>query len=216
MKNMHLALSALQLAGGFFSCQKSTDVDLSTLHMELEQSPPHKNLSVGMEYQGGIIFKLDESGRHGLIVAKEDLGPAPWGCYGTEIPAAREWDDGYIGSQAILTSCPETGIAARLCDLYLVREKGDKGRKYDDWFMPAFGQLDQIMIALKSASGLCDKSYWVSTEAYGGFQGYPINPANSAWKIAISCAPSNPAVWGKFPAPAPKSGYSWVRPIRRF
>lgn len=216
MKNIHVAFSALLLTAGFSACHKPGDADFSALQMELDQAPAHKNLSVGMEYQGGIIFKLDESGRHGLIVAKEDLGPAPWGCYGTEIPGARSWDDGFMNTQAILESCPDAGIAARLCDQYVAREKGDKGRKYDDWFMPAFGQVSQVMMALKSASGMCDKTYWVSTEAYGGFQGYPINPANYAWKIAIACAPSDPSGWGIFPSPGGKIGSIWVRPIRQF
>ena len=217
MKPFSFFISGITLSVILFSCEK-TDIPASkNLEMDIESCKPKdkKNLYVGMEYQGGIIFYLDETGKHGLISAKEDLGPAPWGCYGTSIPAA-QGGDGLTNTLAILANCPEPGIAARLCDGYIVREKGDHGKKYDDWFMPSFGQFTSILYFLKSASGLCQKSYWVSSEAYGDFKGIPIDPKKQAWEINCQCAIPNPDINGIFPRPAGKSGNNLVRPIRAF
>lgn len=217
MKIHIFTLSGLIITALLFSCKKNELPIPDNLVMDIESCKPKdkKNLYVGMEHQGGIIFRLDETGKHGLIVAKEDLGPAPWGCYGTSIPAA-QGGDGLANTLAILANCPEPGIAARLCDEYTVREKGDHGKKYDDWFMPSFGQFTSILYVLKSASGLCQKTYWVSSEAYGDFKAIPIDPKKQAWKINCQCAIPNPDINGIFPQPAGKSGEYLVRPIRAF
>jgi len=202
----------------FFSCEKASTSDLAELTMDLEskKSANKKNLSIGQEFEGGIIFYLDETGKHGLIAAKVDLGPAPWGCYGTSIPEARSWDDGEANTKAIIEQCDEVGTAARFCADYVVRENGEKGKKYNDWFMPAYYQLNTIMSKLKSSSGMCNKTYWVSTEATGSFQAYPVDPTHSAWQRAISCAVPNPDSYGIFHMPSRKSNLAYVRPIRAF
>ncbi len=220
MKIYTLSISGLIISSLLFSCKKNELPVPDNLVMDIESCKPKdkKNLYVGMEFQGGIIFYLDETGKHGLISAKEDLGPAPWGCYGTSITAAQGQglDDGLSNTLAIIANCPEPGIAARLCDGYIVREKGDHGKKYDDWFMPSFGQFTSILYVLKSASGLCQKTYWVSSEAYGDFMAIPIDPKKQAWEINCQCAIPNPDINGIFPAPRPKAGAYLVRPIRAF
>ena len=41
---------------------------------------------IGMQFEGGIIFYLEETGRHGLVAAMEDLeGSYQWGCYGESV-----------------------------------------------------------------------------------------------------------------------------------
>ena len=39
-----------------------------------------KKLKIGDYYQGGIIFHIDKSGEHGLIVSAKDQGTFEWGC----------------------------------------------------------------------------------------------------------------------------------------
>ena len=174
-----------------------------------------KNLAIGMEYQGGIIFYIDETGRHGLIASKEDLGPATWGCNGTSIPGAQSRDDGYSNTQAILAACNEPGIAARLCDTYVAREKGDKGKKYDDWFLPSLNQLFNIA-SIKGEYGLCGKLYSVSSEAFDYFYGFPVKAENSIWGAGVSCNSDKTLITGMYLSVRSKTALLLVRPIRVF
>lgn len=56
-----------------------------------------QTLQIGDEYQGGIIFHLDESGSHGLIASKHDLsGEADWNeaiefCEAYEAGGFKDW-----------------------------------------------------------------------------------------------------------------------------
>ena len=218
MKIHMFTISGLIFTSLLFSCKKNELPIPDNLVMDIESCKPKnkKNLYVGMEYQGGIIFKLDETGKHGFIVAKEDLGPAPWGCYGTSIPAAQV-GDGLANTLAILANCPEPGIAARLCDAYIVREKGDHGKKYDDWFMPSFGQFYAIGNILKDQAKLiCNRSYLTSDESYGSFKAIPLDPNTQAWKLNIICM-ENGSWSHAVPNPfASKKVSYYVRPIRAF
>ena len=45
-------------------------------------------LNIGDEFQGGVLFYIDEAGKHGLVVGKEDLGAYNWGCLNVTIPGA--------------------------------------------------------------------------------------------------------------------------------
>lgn len=215
MKTLTTALSGLMLTSLIFSCQKEDLTSPDQLQLDLESCKPKdkKELFIGKEYQGGIIFYLDETGKHGLIAAKEDLGPAPWGCYGTSIPGAQSYSDGKANTRAILQNCPEKGIAARLCHKYSVCENG---KVYDDWFMPSWDQFFLIMKELKSSSGLCNHSHLVSTEAYGTFMAGPIDPTKSAWHISLNCPPDEPVPYARPYIPLKKSYSSYVRPIRKF
>lgn len=218
MKKLISSLSLVSVSFLFFSCEKTSISDLSNLAMESDsQNTINKNgLSLGQEFQGGIIFYLDETGKHGLIAAKNDLGPAPWGCYNISIPQARSFDDGYANTQAILAHCNETGTAASLCDAYVERDKVNVFKKYDDWFMPSYYQFNAMMANLKSSGGMCNKTYWVSTEATGSFQNMPVDPAHSAWLRTVSCTVVNPDSYGIFHMPASKFNSAYVRPIRAF
>ena len=215
MKNVMSVLGVILLSVFFLSCEKSSESDLNNLTMDLESKKAvNKNaLFIGKEFQGGIIFYLDETGKHGLIAAKIDLGPAPWGCYGTSISQARSWDDGEANTQAIIEQCNEAGTAARLCANYVVKENG---KKYTDWFMPAYYQINTILSTLKSSSGMCSKTYWVSTEATGSFQAMPVDPTQRAWQRSVSCAVQNPDSYGIFHMPSRKNNLAYVRPIRAF
>ena len=210
MKKILSSLCMVSVSLLFFSCQKS---DLSDLAIDNESN---SNLSIGQEYQGGIIFYLDETKKHGLIAAKEDLGPAAWGCYGTSIPGAQSMEDGFTNTKAILANCNEPGIAARLCDEYVVKEKGANGKIYDDWFLPSFYQLLHIGVGANGAYGICSKQYMVSTEAYGAFYGILINEANSTWAPGISCSNNNTVISNINYTTRPKTISALVRPIRGF
>jgi hypothetical protein len=205
-------LTATLLGSLLVSCSKSDDADWLSLQQQQQSAQP---LTVGMDYQGGIIAYIDETGKHGLIVAREEFGPAPWGCSGMEVPGARDMVDGKANTVAIEAACPGNGAA--LCTGFIATDRtGMFTRTYSDWHLPAFSELVEIVHALKDKSNMCGKTYWTSTEATGSFQAMPINPADRAWIISVSCSQESPEQVGLFAAPGRKTGQYMVRPVRRF
>ena len=107
------------------------------------------NFEIGDDYQGGVIFYIDDTGEHGLIVHTLDLDAAPWGCLDTDpnppnpepptTPIAQNEGIGF-GEQntlAIIDYCVETDIAARLANNF-------NANGYDDWFLPSIEELKLV------------------------------------------------------------------------
>ncbi len=116
---------------------------------------------IGDYYAGGIIFYINATGEHGLIMTPNDLNTGePWGCYGTFITA---WDEGIGGGQPntskIVNNCG-TGTAAQICDALVLNG-------YSDWYLPSKGELYAMYVNsfVYGLSGI----YWSSTE--DNFQG---------------------------------------------
>jgi hypothetical protein len=128
------------------------------------------NYITGETALGGIIFYVDSTMEHGLVCALVNQGIAAWGCFDTTIPGAdgTAIGTGYQNTMAIMNTCPEDGIAARLCgDLVL--------NGYSDWFLPSVDELVLMYPYVDDPSG---GYYWSSSE----------KSATQAW-----CGP-----WGAF------------------
>ena len=132
-----------------------------------------EGLSIGDFYQGGIVFYVDGTGEHGLIVNMIDLSTnATWGCYGVDITGANGQGigDGEQNTLEILSECSTTGIPARLCNEY-------RSHSYEGWFLPSTGEFTIIEAnktlinqALNNNNGdIISGAYWTSTEMEGGF-----------------------------------------------
>lgn len=119
---------------------------------------PYVALKVGDAHQGGIICYLlgvgeqgyDPNNQHGVIVTAFDQSTgAKWGCYGTWI--------GKWKTEDIVNSCPEPGIAARICyDLVL--------NGYDDWLLPDRYVLGSCFKNRLLIGGFSSNWYWNTWE----------------------------------------------------
>ena len=125
---------------------------------------------------GGVVFYIDDTGKHGLVCAIEDLPYAMWGCYPKEISGAdgRAIGSGYQNTQDILADCTELS-AARRCHLSNLNG-------YNDWFLPSIDELHEMYLnkdiidatAVAHGGNAFGGRYWSSTE-------YHISPGTYAW-----------------------------------
>jgi hypothetical protein len=123
-----------------------------------------RTFTIGESYGGGIVFSVDNSGKHGLIAATSDLSWAPWGCEGTDITGTSLGiGTGQANTIAIINGCSTAGIAARICDQ--LELKG-----YSDWFLPSKNDLNLMHINLYYqglGSFNTTAPYWSSSQHYG-------------------------------------------------
>ena len=149
---------------------------------------------VGMQAQGGIVFYVDESGQHGLVVALENIGHQPFGCYISE-------NESYLGSgneNTIGISLECENSVANLCLDY--QHDG-----YDDWYLPSSDELYQLFWSIGCPNNLANFEdtgqdwYWTSTYW----------PANSAGISILNLGTGN-IDW------LYSSSNGYVRPIRSF
>lgn len=150
-------------------------------------------LQLGDKYQGGIIFYLDETGKHGLIAAPHDHHNdyVQWGCY----PNTTHGADGTAigtGAQNTLDIVAHCGAntAAWICH-HLVLDG------YSDWFLPSIDELKEMYNQRALIGGFNSHRYWSSTE----------RDPYSAWVVVFD----NSSQGG-----VGKNGGSAVRAIRAF
>ncbi|MFN8208471.1 MAG: hypothetical protein U0T82_13835 [Bacteroidales bacterium] len=123
---------------------------------------------IGELYGGGVIYYLDKSGQHGLIVSPEDISNnCVWSNLITGIgpPAKSSWD-GKSNSLAILAQEGHTNSAALLCINY-------RGGGFSDWYLPAIDELIKMFnVRYEINKSLGEKGikldyYYSSTEVTG-------------------------------------------------
>jgi hypothetical protein len=123
----------------------------------------------GEHYQGGIIFYVDSSGQHGLIISPVDLSTGmAWGNITNALigPSAQNYYDGLGNSNAIVAQPGHTISAASICLSYT-------GGGYNDWYLPSFFELKMIFDESYVIPGLPPAmtypGYWSSTEKTATF-----------------------------------------------
>ena len=120
---------------------------------------------------GGLVFRVDANGQHGLEAAPADHSDyVPWGCSGTEIVGADELGigGGAQNTLDILNGCAESATAAELASDYVYGG-------YDDWYLPSKDELNAMYenLAVNNVGGFASDGYWSSSEAsanYAWFQ----------------------------------------------
>ncbi|MBI49554.1 MAG: hypothetical protein CL850_04635 [Crocinitomicaceae bacterium] len=99
--------------------------------------------AIGMKAFGGVIFYLDKTKKHGLVVSTENVGGSwmtyPWGCYGSSIKDAEGIDvgTGRLNTNAIVNACDDKETAAHACNNY-------EHEGFSDWFLPSLEELEMI------------------------------------------------------------------------
>jgi len=159
--------------------------------------------NIGDIVNGGVVFWIDSTGQHGLVVAFSDVATSVvWGCYGTDLPnvpnvssnppvgLGAEIGDGFNNTNNILKDCPTAPAALA-------------ARSYGpDWFLPSINEWKKIYdnkTTLEGVSGFIAFSnyYWSSTE-YG---------INLAWEQSFT---------NGYPTIYYKNVTSSVRAVRAF
>lgn len=164
--------TAMDVTGGTSYSVMGTSQLMSVpyaLHAKMADSVKSPcNLAIGDTYQGGIVFYLDPSGCHGLIVSPTDLSVASgwWNgtfydtrAYGTGL------FEGEVNTEVAQMLQGGTTNAVGMCYNYA-------GGGYTDWYLPStyelklmdrnIGQLNTL--GLGNIGNFGDYTYWSSTE----------------------------------------------------
>lgn len=153
----------------------------------------------GSYYAGGVVFYLDGSGQHGLVMSDSDVGEYKWresnvGAVGT---TSYYIGEGKSNTEEIVQFQGSGSYAAKACnDLVL--------NGYSDWYLPSQGELKEA-VKYESAIGLGGARYWSSTEYYPDYD----HTGYNAWFFQVS----NPT---SFETDESKSLIRKVRAVRSF
>lgn len=170
------------------AAQSTTESRVQQLASELERlnAPKPSKHSLGESYHGGIIFYLDETTEHGLIVSKRDCNElgVEWrnGVAGNKVTNARadgigagDTNTRLIIAQQTVDNQKKDNFAALIASNFQVAEDGITLCKtatsseficYGGWYLPSLYELKLVHRNL-FAAGLFPFNplpYWSSTE----------------------------------------------------
>lgn len=125
-------------------------------------------IEIGSYHAGGIVFYIDETGEHGLVMAPigglnsgsveyefYDSDLVQWGAMGIDIATT---DDGRSNTDLVLAATPGIKTAASVCrDLTL--------NGYSDWYLPSLSELDLIYDCPSIDMNECG-CFWSSEQDY--------------------------------------------------
>lgn len=97
---------------------------------------------VGELYGGGVVFWVDHTGQHGLILSMVDLSPGyEWSNVSTLIGTTNDWD-GASNTTEITMQLGHSISAAKLCEDYTNIDYGTG--TYSDWYLPSLAELNHV------------------------------------------------------------------------
>src|SRR5690554_1516495 len=140
--------------------------------------PGPTTYSIGDFAHGGVVIWVDESGQHGIVCAKDELGTLPWAPGSIVGPVIAQGSGVYSGENnttMIFTQYRQgdgTPYAARMCATAAISYGSSA---YGDWYLPSayelqlvYPNLSLINSTLSSNSGTLlsvSNYYWSSNEA---------------------------------------------------
>lgn len=97
---------------------------------------------VGELFGGGVVFWVDHTSSHGLIVSMVDLSTSQtWSNITSTLIGTNDWD-GASNTTAIIGQNGHTGSAAKLCEDYTNTNYGTG--TYSDWYLPSIAELNHV------------------------------------------------------------------------
>ena len=196
MKFFKITLLIFLFSTLFYSCKKRGCADPEALNYESKATKDDHSCYyfwIGQKYQGGRIFYIDQTGKHGLIVSELDLPSTQWGCSSSTLNGADATivGGGLQNTLDIVSGCSEN-TAASLCN-----NLDTLG--YNDWYLPSIEEMKGCYETLGKIgqANLVGGYYWSSSE----------NDAETAWLVMF--ANGSPVTLSK------AGGYN-VRAIRSF
>ncbi|WP_026069631.1 DUF1566 domain-containing protein [Legionella tunisiensis] len=164
------------------SAQAGLKAQLTALNQGYQEASLSGRVSPGALYQGGLVFYVDETGRHGLVVSLHDLPQSPL-----------EWRNGDSGER--ITNAHADGLNAGDTNTRLIiaaqtpdNQEGEfaalaaatwriaadgvspcsiEAPCYGHWLLPSAYELSLIYQLYRSTSlgDFSEEPYWSSTEA---------------------------------------------------
>ena len=141
--------------------------------------PPGPPPQIGDFAYGGVVFYIDGTGEHGLVVTIEDTATQTvWGCSGQTIGGTSDAiGSGKNNTLRIVSNCSEPGSAAAKCQNLTLNN-------YDDWYLPSINELMRVYsnqsainsTAIANGGSIISGTYWSSTELNHTFA-FPVNMA---------------------------------------
>jgi hypothetical protein len=118
---------------------------------------------LGESFEGGIVFYIDATGKHGLIASPADLSlSTPWWNGSFVTTNAASTTNGSSNTSSIINAQGNSGsYAAKLCRDY-------NGGGKNDWYLPAKDQLNILYSQKALVGGFSDEIYWSSSEFEAG------------------------------------------------
>lgn len=162
MKNI-LLISIMITA--LFSCKKNDPKPITqpVVCNKPICNPVQDSIYIGKLYQGGKIFYIDSTGKHGLIAATEDcesMSGAGWAwCSGSFVKTdaiETAIGTGKSNTSKILNSQYGSNYAAGCTKT--------NWNNYTDWFLPSKDELLKLQSQQLIIGGFANDLYWSSTE----------------------------------------------------
>jgi hypothetical protein len=123
---------------------------------------------LGQSFQGGIIFYIDDTRKHGLITTSTDISDGiKWykGTYVLTGATDKSIGSGLYNTIKIVNKLGDGNYAAKIC--YDLVHQG-----YSDWYLPSQYELDELINNYLYAMIDRYNSYWSSTESGGSGLSY--------------------------------------------
>ena len=163
-----------------------------------------QGLYIGKYHQGGLIFCLDSTRQHGLIVYPEPIWPGNlniWSHSNCPITTSITCGSGLQNTMNIVSQCADTMSYAIFCSNFVFDG-------YSDWYLPSLQECELITL------NLIQNGLWREYD--------PLNPNFGGVSIPTSSTQGNNNYWVYSLGSGPKSKsktsqiFSYVIPIRSF
>jgi len=180
------------------SCKKGGCTDYDALNYDPEAKVDDNTCYyfwIGQNYQGGKIFYIDRSKKHGLISAEFDLENTVWGCNNDSIviPGINDTEvgKGSSNSQIIADECGYETAAGKCL---LLDTLG-----YDDWYLPSMEEMRGLSENLgRLGQANLNPDYYLTSSQYS---------SSICWLVLNA---------NRSPAKLSKGVARKVRPVRSF